>query len=188
MTLGNPTFGKARPIHHMSVLIGSIYILNCLSLPGCLGGGSMNDMLTPEKLDVLLYRPQEHLETTANSKITATPEISQIVALIETKKYREALQRTTERIESGTDHQATLAEFYLLRGVSNYLLHENELAIDDYFKAIELDPSDWRPLFHRWMAHVKQGNNMEANNDRELGRRLNPELFSMDYSPFGGVI
>ncbi|HSG72482.1 MAG TPA: tetratricopeptide repeat protein, partial [Planctomycetaceae bacterium] len=149
MTRLKTTYGGERLNSSLWELVRSICVLSTLSISGCLGGGSMNDMLKPEKLDVFLYQPQEHLQTTSNSTNTATPETSEIITLIETKKYREALERTTERIESGTDHQAGLAEFYLLRGVSNYLLHENERAIDDYSKAIELDPSDWRPVFHR---------------------------------------
>jgi hypothetical protein len=56
-------------------------------------------------------------------------------------------------------------------------LKQREKAIDDYSKAIGLDPKDPRPLIHRYLLYEKLGNPDLIQKDRQNLQRMgvNPD-------------
>lgn len=51
------------------------------------------------------------------------------------------------------------AESYYRRGVANERFGDHGCALEDFLKAIELNPNDWSPYPHLWDAHLRIGNN-----------------------------
>ena len=82
--------------------------------------------------------------------------------------------------ERGYDSER-LASIYVHRGLIRWGDEKAELAINDYSRAIELDPANWEGYFHRWLAYHFQGEDEKAERDRKQGMKLEPEVFSREY-------
>lgn len=75
-----------------------------------------------------------------------------------------------------------MASIYVHRGLLRWDDEEVELAIADYSEAIELNPDDWEPYFHRWLAYQYQGEEEKAKQDRAHGKKLMPDVFEKEYT------
>lgn len=100
-------------------------------------------------------------------------------------RYSSAEQDLTAAIKiaerkSGYDRER-LAAIYVHRGLIRWDDEKVELAIDDYSRAIELAPKNWEGYFHRWLAYHFQGEEEKAEEDRERGLKLEPEVFNREY-------
>lgn len=82
--------------------------------------------------------------------------------------------------QSGYDAER-LATIYVHRGLIRWSDEKVELAIDDYSRAIELAPKNWEGYFHRWLAYHFEGEEEKAEQDRQRGMKLEPDVFDREY-------
>jgi tetratricopeptide (TPR) repeat protein len=92
------------------------------------------------------------------------------------------------RMAEESSQAAIQARLLCRRGIVLREIRRLPGAIDSYTAAIEIDAKNWEFYFHRWQALRQAGRNDEAEADRQVGLKLNPEVFEARYSSVGGVI
>lgn len=94
------------------------------------------------------------------------------IAFNELKKYKESIQDLTKLIDLKYEN---LAEIYFNRGDNFMMLNNFELALEDFNKAIELEPFYPYYIFYRAYLYQDNGYNAEAINDYDRVLLYNPE-------------
>lgn len=105
----------------------------------------------------------------------AIPHVEACINNYETGHLNEAVQECTTAIEVGSQTDS-LAVAYSMRGHLHLVTDEIELAIQDYAKAVELDPDSAADYFGRAQAYAKQEKWQKAIDDYTTALTHDPQL------------
>jgi tetratricopeptide (TPR) repeat protein len=96
------------------------------------------------------------------------------IALTKLDRHKEAIEDLSKLIKL---NESDKAELYNNRGSLYLLLNNNNLALEDYCKAIELEPYYASYRFDRAYLYQENGNNTEAIADYDVVIALEPENY-----------
>lgn len=96
------------------------------------------------------------------------------IAFSKFERYQEALEDINASIQIG---ESDKAELFHNRGYTHMMLKDFKSALDDYNKAIELDPYQAHYRFNRAFLFQDNGKNQEAIEDYNMVIKLEPENY-----------
>jgi tetratricopeptide (TPR) repeat protein len=94
--------------------------------------------------------------------------------------YQGSIKELTKAIEINPKHNKSDLTFYS-RAQSYYSLNEMDNAINDFTTALVINPNRVIIYFFRAMAHIAQGNFVQAEEDINLGMEIDPSLYTQVY-------
>ncbi len=129
--------------------------------------------LDNDSTDISVYRQRARLHVRASQFVQAEVDLTRAIEVL---------------MNDNSPESNVLAGLHIQRGTVRWGLEHVDRAIADYTQAIELKPNAWEAYFHRWQAYRFQGKTDLAEQDRERGMQLNPEVFGKEYAFDFGVI